>query len=739
MDIKWKNRLSILAWLLLFAFGLNGILGLADAKYYLKKDYFQTEEFESQLQQFLNYLSTFELNDITEEEAKQRIEVTEEEINEHRYRYGDLPDQIANIKNQYESKIQRALLENNQEIANMYIAERDMKIEDITNNFKSDEHVRAKIVKEKEEKIDKYYRELKKLHPEFTRLKSAFVYYLKDIETKKVYTNLGKTQTAIDPLNTLFLRNYPDKEYDYISTENYYIPPETFDSIADESISSSIKTERKFEGTIAVPKTIAKTHPIWAEYQRYHHERTIFFVYVMSGIAAFLLSLYLYKKQSALHDFGFKKLQPYYRRIPVDIRAVVLLFFTGLLLLNAGWAPFIYSPYQYESIWNSLSSALAHLIVTAFFIALIWLQCKLLFEEIKEEKNWKAIWQKSLLYKFCEGIRESFLIRSIGVQVLFLLVVVFAFGAGTIIVLIEPRFILLYAPAFLVLGIPILLLIITRAGYLNRIVLHTDELVKGNLDSDLPVKGKSVFATLAANINALKQGVKQSLKEQAKSERLKTELITNVSHDLRTPLTSIITYTELLKKPDLSDEDRDAYIEIIDRKSKRLKVLIDDLFEASKMASGSVELYKEKVDMVQLLQQALAEHDEAIQKSTLQFRVNTPDKPVFAVVDGQKMWRVFDNLIGNILKYSLENTRVYISVENQGGKINIVFKNITKYELGKDTDELFERFKRGDTSRHTEGSGLGLAIAKSIVDLHGGDLNIQVDGDLFKVTVSLNA
>jgi signal transduction histidine kinase len=745
LDTKWKNRLGIIAWLLLFAFGLNGILnGLSNADRYLKKDYFQTGEFEAQLNQFIAYLSTFELNDMTKEEAKKKIKVTEEEINEHRYRYGDLPDQIANIKNQYESKIQRALLENNQEIADMYIAERDMKIEDITNNFKSDEHVRAKIVKEKEEKIDAYYQEIESLRPEFNRWKSTFVYYLKDIETKKVYTNLGKTQNMaagkkIDSQNTLFLRNYPGEKYDYISTGTYYIPTENHDGAhAYESISSIIRTERKFEGTIAIPKSISKTNPIWADYQRYRQEQTIFFVYVICGIIAFLLSLYLYKKNPGLHDFGFEKLQSYYRRIPIDVRVTLLLLLTGLLFISMGWSPYIYYPYRYELIWNLISSMLTHLIYTALFVALIWVQCKFLLEEIKEEMNWKTAWQKSLLYKFYQGLRETFLIRSIGVQVLLLLAAVFAFGAGAIIVIVEPGFILLYAPAFFIIGIPILLLIIMRAGYLNRIVLHTNELVEGNLDSDLPVKGKSAFATLAANINALKYGVKQSLKEQAKSERLKTELITNVSHDLRTPLTSIITYTELLKTPELSAEDRDAYIQIIDRKSKRLKVLIDDLFEASKMASGNVELSREKVDMVQLLQQALAEYDESIRKSTLQFRISTPEKPVFAVVDGQKMWRVFDNLIGNILKYSLENTRVYISIENINGKAIIVFKNIAKYELGKDTDELFERFKRGDTSRHTEGSGLGLAIAKSIVDLHGGDLDIQLDGDLFKVTVSLN-
>jgi signal transduction histidine kinase len=235
----------------------------------------------------------------------------------------------------------------------------------------------------------------------------------------------------------------------------------------------------------------------------------------------------------------------------------------------------------------------------------------------------------------------------------------------------------------------------------------------------------------------LKHGVKSSRNAQLKSERLKTELITNVSHDLRTPLTSIITYNDLLRKSDVSDEERQDYLAIIDRKAKRLKRLIDDLFDASKMASGAIELHKTKVNLNELLTQALAEYDEAIQQSKLNFRIKTPDEGVPVIVDGQKLWRVFDNMIGNILKYSMEGTRVYITLEVKNGEATATFKNITKYELGDNVDELFERFKRGDASRHTEGSGLGLAIAKSIIDLHDGVFEIDLDGDLFKVVIRL--
>ena len=198
-----------------------------------------------------------------------------------------------------------------------------------------------------------------------------------------------------------------------------------------------------------------------------------------------------------------------------------------------------------------------------------------------------------------------------------------------------------------------------------------------------------------------------------------------------------MTYSELLKKEDISEEERKKYIDIVEQKSKRLKVLIDDLFEVSKMASGNIELVIERVDIVQLMNQALGEYDEKIKESSLAFKVSSSSPHIYAMVDGRKMWRVFDNIISNILKYSLENTRVYISTKETDNNIIISFKNISKYELEENIVELLERFKRGDKSRNTEGSGLGLAIAQSIVDNHGGKLDIELDGDLFKTIVTL--
>ena len=210
-----------------------------------------------------------------------------------------------------------------------------------------------------------------------------------------------------------------------------------------------------------------------------------------------------------------------------------------------------------------------------------------------------------------------------------------------------------------------------------------------------------------------------------------------MSHDLKTPLTSIINYVDLLKKEGLSKEEAQGYIEVLDRKSQRLKMLIDDLFEASKMASGAVELNIEKVDVTALLSQALAELDEKINNSSLIFKLKMPNEKVYANLDGKKTWRVFENLINNILKYSQPKTRVYIELIEEDSKIIITMKNISSYEMDFDKEEIFERFIRGDKSRNTEGSGLGLSIAKSILELQGGNLSIEIDGDLFKAEVTV--
>jgi signal transduction histidine kinase len=291
--------------------------------------------------------------------------------------------------------------------------------------------------------------------------------------------------------------------------------------------------------------------------------------------------------------------------------------------------------------------------------------------------------------------------------------------------------------AGIILTIVYIIIFIKDLVYLDKIMVGSKAAAEGKLNYKIDEKGRGHLRELAHDINNMRDGLKKSVENEMKSENMKTELITNVSHDLKTPLTSIINYIDLLKRENIQPETAMDYVNILDKKSQRLKVLIEDLFEASKAASGAMELNIAKIDIGQLLKQALGENDERFKDSNLNVKLNVPEEKIFINGDGKRLYRVFENLISNIVKYSLSNTRVYIDMYKEEKEVIIVMRNISAYELSFDTNEITNRFKRGDSSRSTEGSGLGLAIAKSIVELHGGSFNIEVDGDLFKSIIRL--
>lgn len=276
------------------------------------------------------------------------------------------------------------------------------------------------------------------------------------------------------------------------------------------------------------------------------------------------------------------------------------------------------------------------------------------------------------------------------------------------------------------------------SGDLNDIKRATADIANGNFEVQFKCEKCSSLDEIRKNIKSIDNGFKIAMEDELKSERMKAELITNVSHDLKTPLTSIINYVDLLQMIGVSEEERSEYLKILDNKSKRLKILIEDLFEASKASTGNITLNMETIDIVSVLRQTVAEFREKIDSSNLDFKIAIPDNKIYLELDGARMWRVFENLIGNALKYSMNSSRVYISLLEQGDKVVFEIKNISGYELNCDASELKERFKRADLSRNTEGSGLGLSIANSLVELQGGNLDISIDGDLFKVKVIFN-
>ncbi len=265
-------------------------------------------------------------------------------------------------------------------------------------------------------------------------------------------------------------------------------------------------------------------------------------------------------------------------------------------------------------------------------------------------------------------------------------------------------------------------------------------IVSGAPETVIDTGGMAWFPALrdhAATLNDLGGAINTAVEERLKSERMKAELITNVSHDLKTPLTSIINYVDLLKKEDIQDEKAVEYIEVLDRKSQRLKKLTEDLVEASKASTGAIQVNPERLGMCQLVSQALGEYTERFEAVGLTPILTLPGKEVYVQADGRHMWRVLDNLLGNCLKYALPGTRVYLDLMAWDGKMVLSVKNVSAQQLNIPPDQLMERFVRGDESRTTEGSGLGLSIARSLTELQGGAFRLEVDGDLFKAVVTL--
>ena len=269
----------------------------------------------------------------------------------------------------------------------------------------------------------------------------------------------------------------------------------------------------------------------------------------------------------------------------------------------------------------------------------------------------------------------------------------------------------------------------------NSILNATRSMAEGSIKIKLEDE-LGVFEPIGEALKEVQQGFEKAVVEEAKSQSMKTELITNVSHDLKTPLTAIITYVDLLKQEEVTEEERASYIQTLEQKSQRLKILIEDLFEVSKANSGNVTMNFMDVDIVSLMKQVRLEMEDQIEASNLTFRWNLPNERIVLSLDGQRTYRVFENLLNNALKYSIPYSRVYVDILQTESKVQVMIRNTSAQEMDFEAERLTERFVRGDASRNSEGSGLGLAIAKSFVELQNGEFKIDVDGDLFKVILS---
>lgn len=346
-------------------------------------------------------------------------------------------------------------------------------------------------------------------------------------------------------------------------------------------------------------------------------------------------------------------------------------------------------------------------------------------------------WRHTLCYQFFRKIGQfaRMIWENIGFLwkvILVMLVLAFFEGIGVLMFFNSDIALLLWLLEKLVLY-P---LVLWYCVQLNQLKSGTEKIAGGEPGYQISTKRMTgIFKEQGEQINHISDGMTHAIEERMKSERFKTELITNVSHDIKTPLTSIINYVDLLEKEDLHNETAQEYLEVLERQSSRLKKLIEDLIEASKASTGNLPVHLERLEAGIFMTQTVGEFEEKTKAAGLDLVIEKPETPVYIMADSRHFWRVIDNLMNNICKYAQNGTRVYINLEVKEAQVSITFRNTSKYPLNISSDELMERFVRGDASRNTEGSGLGLSIANSLMDLMGGTFRLYVDGDLFKVVL----
>ena len=558
--------------------------------------------------------------------------------------------------------------------------------------------------------------ELEHLDYEFYEFNFTNFYYELTDSSGQVYTNLTDDSYPTGAGHNI--SNYIRQA----STSNF-----SLDSTEDESSVLSI------QGTVYVPhKSVKSMSHIMTQHDAYIVRVALSYTSLIVALIS-ILFLVLNRKKikiSALYHLPFiYQAKEKFNQLPLEIRAILFV----VALFEVLGHPF-YSPYHDIYIYNLFDLIAPICSFIAFLIALLFLvtQGFSIYDFIKSPELLKTQWESGIYHANIERLQHHKLYRNLIVHMVIYTIIMIGLTLVSF----------MFANLLGLIGLLILILIF--AAILNKIAVNAQQIVtmihqmaRGEKPDELIINRPGLLQAVAHDLNTITAGVTLTEKKQSQSERLKTELITNVSHDLRTPLTSILNYVDLARREDITEEERQQYLQVLDQKSKRLKVLIDDLFEASKMASGAVDLQKEKINLVSLLTQSLDEYEERFESSQLMVRTNVSHKNMMATVDARKLFRVFENLFSNVCKYSQPNTRVYIELVEFDDQIRFSIKNISKYELGFDLKELEERFKRGDASRHTDGSGLGLSIVKSILDLHQATLSLEQEADLFKVTIIL--
>ncbi len=536
--------------------------------------------------------------------------------------------------------------------------------------------------------------------------------------TDDVYLNLDDYADRVEVFFEIEGENF---SYSNLNSDDVKIAY-TFEfvCVVDRSFGYSHES-KEYTVTVHIPKIRNYKDTIWYV-DRYFHfvysqRHTLIGLCALSAILA--IALYIFAVASAGRCRGESGVrESFFDKLPLDliVAAELVLLFCGLLLC--------------DSMWSDAATAVATcscIFVGMITVTLISMTAAVRIKLGTFVKNNLSVRIVCAVGRFC--VKAFNILPTVWKAVLIVLAVAVLDVFASVI-------------AYSGFPLPYLclwVLIVIGVGYaaydMSRLQSGARRLASGDLDAKIETVGLiGDFKSHAEDLNHIGDGMSAAVEEKMKGERFKTELITNVSHDIKTPVTSIINYVDLLGKCELENADAREYLDVLRRQSEKLKKLVEDIVEASKASSGVINVDFKQCDLSMLLLQAAGEYEERFNSAGLNLVCRVPETPVPVIADGRLVFRIFDNLLGNALKYSLSGTRVYLSLSESDGYAFASVTNVSREELPADGNELSERFVRGDASRHTEGSGLGLSIAKSLAEVQNAGLIIKTDGDFFKAT-----
>lgn len=553
------------------------------------------------------------------------------------------------------------------------------------------------------------------------------VYYeISNKESDTVITNYSGQECITSYTETVYITRYKDR-YDiiYSGDEIYYNhDTDSYYQYAEENEVYPIQQEMEFKIYIPVKMQFTDRFFLTDKLITFCFNNRYVLIFTAFISIALCMAIYSYLFASIGHCENTVKVSKF-NNIPMDIFSCVVFVAVifGILMMDA------------------VSTFVTQIAVSAFIVLILYFLLLWYFlSGVVQIKTNKLLKHTAIYWLFKKLKKVGGLIKHIYKNFSTVYKVLLVMAAYWVVQLIFMG-INAYENDNLIIGWLFLngvisVVILLCAIAFGRVKQGGEKIVNGDLDNKIDTS--YMFGDIkdfADSLNNINQGLQTAIDDKMRSERFKTELITNVSHDIKTPLTSIVNYVDLIQKEDCDNEKINEYIEVLDRQSKRLKKLIEDLVEASKATTGNISVELTKCNLSVLINQAVGEFSQKLEDKNLQVVQNIQNDEIYILADGRRLWRVIDNLLNNICKYALSGTRVYIDLIENNGRAEMTFKNISEQPINVSANDLTERFVRGDRSRNTEGSGLGLSIAKSLTELQNGSFEITTDADLFKVKI----